>query len=139
MNKMLTYEELKQKVTELEGTIRVLKSMEQELFECLKSDDNTLSELDMDTETSFIGLDEDESFARVERNIQMLEAYEFYLSKAMPVNATLNNAVSTFPILEPLIEKIMEYMLEITEEDTGSKKIIKHLLQRLTNDYEALS
>ncbi|MCP4344314.1 MAG: hypothetical protein GY795_02170 [Desulfobacterales bacterium] len=132
MDKKPTYEELEKKVRMLEDEVRMLKQMEKYLFESSQkqAQDNTEFQ-----EDSFASLDEQEiSFAIAEKNIDILQGYEYYLSESFPVSNILNNAVSEFPKLESVLELLISNLACSIDKKWTRKQIIEYAIKVLNDE-----
>lgn len=129
MDKKPTYEELEQKIRILENEILMLKRMEEYLFE--STGQKTKHEANSQ-ENRFISLDEqDIDFAIAEKNINMLQAYEYYLSESFPVSNILNNTIQEFPEVEPVLEVLISNLACTITEKWTKQEIIEHSINVL--------
>ncbi len=132
MDKKPTYEELEKKVRMLEDEVRMLKQMEKYLFEI--SDKQAEDKIELQ-ENSFAPLDEQEiNFAIVEKNIDILQGYEYYLSESFPVSNILNNAISEFPKLESVLELLISNLACSMDEKWTRKEIIEYAINVLKDE-----
>ncbi len=132
MDKKPTYEELEKKVRILEDEVRMLKQMEKYLFESSQKQAEDKTEFQED---SFASLDEQEiSFAIAEKNIDMLQGYEYYLSESFPVSNILNNAVSEFPKLESVLELLISNLACSIDKKWTRKQIIEYAIKVLNDE-----
>ncbi|MCP4106127.1 MAG: hypothetical protein GY749_11400 [Desulfobacteraceae bacterium] len=132
MDKKPTYEELEKKVRILEDEVRMLKQMEKYLFESSQKQAEDKTEFQED---SFASLDEQEiSFAIAEKNIDILQGYEYYLSESFPVSNILNNAVSEFPKLESVLELLISNLACSIDKKWTRKQIIEYAIKVLNDE-----
>ncbi len=132
MDKKPTYEELEKKVRMLEDEVRMLKQMEKYLFEI--SDKQAEDKIELQ-ENSFAPLDEQEiNFAIVEKNIDILQGYEYYLSESFPVSNILNNAINEFPKLESVLELLISNLACSMDKKWTRKEIIEYAINVLKDE-----
>lgn len=135
MEKKPTYEELEERVRDLECKIDLYKQTEKELLAQTQSDRENECE-----ESGFSSLDDDEEmqYLLADEKIRIMEAYEYYLSESSPITNTLNNAIGEFPVLEPILEKLLSHILGAMDSKFTEKEILIRLIDFLKIESDKL-
>ncbi len=86
-------------------------------------------------DNDFLPLNEDDmDFLDAQKKIDMLEAYEYYLSESCPVSNMLNNAITEYPNLEPVFEIMLEGVLSELKPQWTGKDIMECVIRLLQKE-----
>lgn len=94
--------------------------------------------LNNNSESDFIPLNEDDmDYLDAQKKIEMLEAYEYYLSESCPVSTMLNNAITEYPDLEPVFEMMLKGVLSELKKEWNRKDIMECVVRILRKELAA--
>ncbi len=79
---------------------------------------------------------EDLQFAMAESKIDILEAFEYYLSQSSPACTMLDNAINEFPEIGPVIEYLISSVLTDIDTTWTRKKLIQFAIEVLQSDLD---
>ncbi len=130
MEEKPTYEELENRIKDLENIIEMMKQSEKDMLIQMHR-----GEKPGECEQDFESLDEEDmKYVLADEKIRILEEYEYYLSASSPLANSLNNAISEFPILEPVLSKILGNLLRNVDDKMIEPEIIECLIDFLRDE-----
>lgn len=88
-------------------------------------------------ENTFLSLDDgDLDFTEADEKIAVIESYEYYLSESFPVCIKLMEAVTEFPILEPILRQLIEKLDLSMNGGWTKQQIAEHAVFILEGELE---
>lgn len=102
-----------------------------------KSKNPKTNPMEKEDNVSGYGKADDLDFVNAEKRINFMEAYEYYISESFPVSHILNDTISKYPHLEPILEVLVSSIAGAIDKTWTKEDIIEYAIDILQNEVRA--